>query len=81
MTTADEIAYKKAIPTNLLKIYNSKVVTSDIAVKSIKSGDNVVVQPGCAIPHELVRALSQKKRRTDQCNNISYSGCWSIALC
>ncbi|MCJ7553572.1 MAG: 4-hydroxybutyrate CoA-transferase [Ignavibacteriaceae bacterium] len=61
MTAADEIAYKKAIPTNLLKIYNSKVVTSDIAVQSIKSGDNVVVQPGCAIPHELVRALVRRK--------------------
>ncbi len=68
MTTADEIAYKKAIPTNLLKIYNSKVVTSDIAVKSIKSGDNVVVQPGCAIPHELVRALV---RRKDELTNVT----------
>ena len=68
MTTADEIAYKKAIPTNLLKIYNSKVVTSDIAVQSIKSGDNVVVQPGCAIPHELVRALV---RRKDELTNVT----------
>ncbi len=68
MTAADEIAYKKAIPTNLLKIYNSKVVTSDIAVKSIKSGDNVVVQPGCAIPHELVRALV---RRKDELTNVT----------
>ena len=28
--------------------YNSKVISSDEAVKVIKSGDNIVVQPGCA---------------------------------
>lgn len=61
MTTSADIKYKKAIPTNLLKIYSNKVLTADEAVKSIKSGDNVVVQPGCAIPHELVRALVRRK--------------------
>lgn len=61
MTTSEEIKYKKAIPTNLLKIYSNKVLTADEAVKSIKSGDNIVVQPGCAIPHELVRALVRRK--------------------
>lgn len=61
MTTTEEIRPKKTIPTNLLKIYSSKVLTADQAVKSIKSGDNVVVQPGCAIPHELVRALVKRK--------------------
>lgn len=61
MTTSEDIKYKKAIPTNLLKIYSNKILTADEAVKSIKSGDNVVVQPGCAIPHELVRALVRRK--------------------
>lgn len=61
MTTTEEIKYKKAIPANILKIYNSKVASADEAVSKIKSGDNIVVQPGCAIPHELVRALVRRK--------------------
>lgn len=68
MTTSADIKYKKAIPTNLLKIYSNKILTADEAVKSIKSGDNVVVQPGCAIPHELVRALV---RRKDNLTNVT----------
>lgn len=61
MTTLEELKTKKSIPANILKIYNSKVVSSDEALRKIKSGDNVVVQPGCAIPHELVRALVRIK--------------------
>jgi len=61
MTTTEEIKMKKTIPANILKIYNNKVVSSDEAVSNIKSGDNIVVQPGCAIPHELVRALVRRK--------------------
>lgn len=61
MTTTEDIKYKKSIPANILKIYNSKVVTADEAVRIIKSGDNIVVQPGCAIPHELVRAMVKRK--------------------
>lgn len=61
MTTTEDIKYKKSIPANILKIYNSKVVTADEAVGIIKSGDNIVVQPGCAIPHELVRAMVKRK--------------------
>lgn len=47
--------------TNWLKNYNSKVVTSDEAAKAINSGDNIVVQPGCAVPMELVRAMVRRK--------------------
>lgn len=68
MTTTEELVFKKQIPANILKIYNSKVVSSDVAVQSIKSGDNIVVQPGCAIPHELVRALV---RRKDELSNVT----------
>jgi len=41
--------------------YNSKVVKADEALKMINSGDNVVVQPGCAAPMELIRALVKRK--------------------
>jgi 4-hydroxybutyrate CoA-transferase len=47
--------------------YMSKVVSSDEAVKVIKSGNNVVIQPGCAIPLELVRAMV---RRKDELENV-----------
>ncbi len=61
MTAAEEVTFKSNIPTNLLKIYNSKLTTADEAVKSIKSGDNIVIQPGCACPNELVRAMVDRK--------------------
>lgn len=61
MTATEEVTFKSNIPTNLLKIYNSKLTTADEAVKSIKSGYNIVIQPGCACPNELVRALVDRK--------------------
>lgn len=51
-----------------VKNYLSKVVSSDEAVKIIKSGNNVVIQPGCAIPLELVRAMV---RRKDELENVN----------
>lgn len=41
--------------------YRSKVFSSDDALKVVKSGDKIVVQPGCAAPMELIRALVRKK--------------------
>ena len=41
--------------------YKSKVFSSDDALKVIKSGDKVVIQPGCAAPMELIRAMVRKK--------------------
>ena len=61
MALAEEIPTKKTIPTNLLRIYNQKLVSSDEAVKYIKSGDNVIIQPGCAAPSELIRAMVRRK--------------------
>ena len=61
MTVIEELKYKRNIPTNILKIYNSKLTTAAEAVKNIRSGDNIVVQPGCACPNELVRALVDRK--------------------
>lgn len=60
MATADEIRQRN-LPRNLLNIYSQKLVTADEAVKVIKSGNHVVVQPGCAAPMELVRAMVNRK--------------------
>jgi acetyl-CoA hydrolase len=61
MTNTEEVPIKNKIPANLYRIYNQKLTTSDEAVKQIKSGDNVIVQPGCAVPSELVRAMVRRK--------------------
>ena len=68
MTTTEEMPVKNPVPTNLLRIYNQKLVSSDDAVKHIKSGDNVIIHPGCAVPSELVRALV---RRKDELENVT----------
>ena len=49
------------LTSNILKIYNQKVVTSDEAAKAIKSGDKVIVQPGCGVPLELINAMVRRK--------------------
>ncbi|MCU7496992.1 MAG: acetyl-CoA hydrolase/transferase family protein [Ignavibacteria bacterium] len=46
---------------NWLKNYTSKLISADDALKVIKSGDNLVIQPGCAVPMELVRAMVRRK--------------------
>jgi acetyl-CoA hydrolase len=67
MLTVEEIR-KKNLPVNLYNIYSKKLTTSDEAVKKIKSGDNIVIQPGCAVPLELVRAMV---RRKDDLENVT----------
>lgn len=67
MLTLEEIR-KKKLPSNLYNIYSRKLTTSDEAVKRIKSGDNIVIQPGCAVPLELVRAMV---RRKDELENVT----------
>ncbi|MCL6494244.1 MAG: 4-hydroxybutyrate CoA-transferase [Ignavibacterium sp.] len=68
MAAEEEVSYKQFIPTNILRVYNSKLVSADEAIKHIKSGDNIVVQPGCAAPMELIRALV---RRKDELSDIT----------
>ena len=68
MTTESEITFKNNIPTNILRIYNQKLTTADEAVRQIKSGDHVVVQPGCACPNELIRAMVNRK---DELENVT----------
>ncbi|MBT8387594.1 MAG: 4-hydroxybutyrate CoA-transferase, partial [Ignavibacteria bacterium] len=60
MNTETEIKLRN-IPTNILNLYKKKLCSSDEAVKIIKSGDNLVIQPGCAVPSELVRAMVRRK--------------------
>ncbi len=60
MATEEEIKQKN-LPRNLLSLYSQKVCSADEAVKVLKSGDNVVIQPGCAVPMELVRAMVRRK--------------------
>ena len=67
MLTVEEIR-KKNLPSNLYNIYSKKLTTADDAVKRIKSGDNIVVQPGCAVPLELVRSMV---RRKDELENVT----------
>ncbi len=59
--TQEEIRVKTSYKSSWLNKYKSKVVSADEAVKVIKSGDNVVVQPGCAAPLELIRAMVKRK--------------------
>ena len=66
MQTIEEIK-KKNLPANLYNIYSKKLTTADEAVKRIKSGDNIAIQPGCAVPLGLVRAMV---RRKDELENI-----------
>lgn len=59
---------KYTMPSNILNIYNKKIGTADEALKIIKSGDNIVVQPGCAAPLELINAMV---RRKDELSNVT----------
>lgn len=44
-----------------IKKYLSKLVSAEDAVKVIKSGDKIIVQPGCAAPLEVIRAMVERK--------------------
>ncbi len=59
--TSEDIKIERVINPTWRRKYNEKVVSADDAVKVIKSGDNVIVQPGCAAPLELIRAMVRRK--------------------
>jgi acetyl-CoA hydrolase len=67
MTVEDTKITRNNNPSWLIK-YNSKIVTSDEAAKVIKSGDNIIVQPGCAAPMELIRAMVRRKDELEDVN-------------
>ena len=58
---ANEVKIGKPKTAAWVSKYNSKVVTADEAVKIIKSGDKIVVQPGCAAPFSLINAMVDRK--------------------
>jgi acetyl-CoA hydrolase len=58
---------KTNLPANILKIYSQKVVSAEEAVKSIKSGDKIVVHSNCAFPLVLIKALVERK---DELQNV-----------
>ncbi|MEJ2507269.1 MAG: 4-hydroxybutyrate CoA-transferase, partial [Ignavibacteriaceae bacterium] len=58
----------KAMPGNILNIYSKKLVSAGEAVKYIKSGDNVVIQPGCAAPMNLIKAMVDRKDELEDVN-------------
>ena len=57
----EELKLNKPKKLSWREKYKSKVLTSDEALRVVKSGDKIVVQPGCAAPMELIRALVRKK--------------------
>lgn len=59
--TTEEIRQSKTTNAAWIAKYRSKLVSADEAAKVIKSGDKIVIQPGCAAPLELIRAMVRRK--------------------
>ncbi|MDH7604091.1 MAG: acetyl-CoA hydrolase/transferase C-terminal domain-containing protein [Melioribacter sp.] len=59
--TIEKIKIDKPVNAAWVKKYNSKVTTAEEAVKYVKSGDKIIIQPGCAAPLELINALVERK--------------------
>ena len=58
---AEDIGVKKELSATWLQKYKTKVVSAAEAVKVIKSNDKIVIQPGCACPYSLVKAMVDRK--------------------
>jgi acetyl-CoA hydrolase len=59
--TIEQINTSKPSGSPWLKRYNSHITSVSEAVKLIKSGDKIVVQPGCAVPLILINAMVDRK--------------------
>ena len=59
--TLEDTRITKSRNASWLNTYNSKVVSAEEAVKAIKSGNEIIVQPGCAAPMALIRAMVDRK--------------------
>lgn len=59
--TIEETNIARPVNAAWIKKYTSKLVSADDALRVLKSGDNVVIQPGCAAPMELIRAMVNRK--------------------
>ena len=56
----DEVIKSERRPSWFEK-YNSKLVSAEEAIKYVKSGDSIIVQPGCAAPMVLLNAMVERK--------------------
>ncbi len=56
-----ESKVKHNYPSNIMKQYNSKLVSAAEAVKAIKSFDKIAVHSNCAFPLTLISALVDRK--------------------
>jgi len=57
----DDLKIKPPQKVSWLEKYNSKLVSAKEAVTHIKSGDSIIVQPGCAAPMEILKAMVERK--------------------
>ena len=76
MKMTEDIKINKPQKLSWKEKYKSKVVSSDDALKVVKSGDKIVIQPGCAAPMELIRALVRKKDELMDVLSIPYFDSW-----
>ncbi len=65
MISIDDLKTKNSIPFNILKNYKDKIVTADVAVKVVKSGDKILVHSNCAFPTVLINALVRRKNELE----------------
>ena len=59
--TIDYLKVDSARKPSWIEKYNSKLVTASEAVKNVKSGDSLIVQPGCSAPHRILEAMVERK--------------------
>ncbi|MCF8260586.1 MAG: 4-hydroxybutyrate CoA-transferase [Melioribacteraceae bacterium] len=59
--TAEDLKLNKSIGPAWIAKYNSKSISADDALKIVKSGDKIIVQPGCSAPLQLIRSLVKRK--------------------
>ncbi len=66
--TLEDTKIGKPINAAWVSKYKSKVISAEDAAKVIKSGDNLIVQPGCAAPLELIRKMVDRKDELEDVN-------------
>ena len=62
-----DAAAKPTYASSILKNYSQKLVSTDEAVRVIKSNDNVVIHSNCAMPFKLIDAMVARK---DELENV-----------
>jgi acetyl-CoA hydrolase len=59
--TLEQTSINKTSGAPWISKYTSKLVSAEEAVKVIKSGDKIIIQPGCAAPLNLINAMVKRK--------------------